>query len=426
MHLACGDSLYHGRQKQMMLDSDWTDESHYFQAEDNERLREILKEGTFHAVMANPPYITPKDKAANDVYRDLYKTCHKSYSLSVPFMERIFRLAAHSGGFTGQITSNSFMKREFGKKLVEEFFPTVDVTHVIDSSGAYIPGHGTPTVILYGRNRKPMASTVRCIACVKGEPGTPADPSVGLNWTALVDATIGIPHVSEYVSATDTPRESFATHPWSMGTPDALNSIEIISSRRMTLSSFVKAVGASIVTRLDDVFLLPTRTLDRKNLSAQFHREATVGEHIRDWVFEDTLHALWPYNSAANAAETDHSVDKWLWPWRRPLRERVAFGKTQIERGLKWFEYSMPFLERNKSKHIFAYADKATTHNHFVRVDGTLIQDSASVVVLKSDVDDDKAKSILGMLNSSTACFWLKQMSHNKGCLLYTSPSPRD
>ena len=44
------------------------------------------------------------------------------------------------------ITANSFMKREFGKKLIEEFFPRVDLTHVIDTSGAYIPGHGTPTV----------------------------------------------------------------------------------------------------------------------------------------------------------------------------------------------------------------------------------------------------------------------------------------
>ena len=54
------------------------------------------------------------------------------------------------------ITANSFMKREFGKKLIEEFFPTVDLTHVIDTSGAYIPGHGTPTVILFGRNRRPV------------------------------------------------------------------------------------------------------------------------------------------------------------------------------------------------------------------------------------------------------------------------------
>ena len=90
-------------------------------------------------MVANPPYITPKDRALNAAYRDRYSTCHMEYSLAVPFLERIVSLAVE-GGFTGQITANSFMKREFGKKLIEEFFPRVDLTHVIDTSGAYIPG----------------------------------------------------------------------------------------------------------------------------------------------------------------------------------------------------------------------------------------------------------------------------------------------
>jgi hypothetical protein len=75
------------------------------------------------------------------------------YSLGVPFTERFFELA-----LTGQRPSpcrlrrpdhaNSFMKREFGSKLIEQVLPRLDLTHVIDTSGAYIPGHGTPTVIL--------------------------------------------------------------------------------------------------------------------------------------------------------------------------------------------------------------------------------------------------------------------------------------
>ena len=77
------------------------------------------------------------------------------------------------------ITANSFMKREFGKKLIEEFFPTVDLTHVIDTSGAYIPGHGTPTVILFGRNRRPVGDEVRAVLGIRGEPTTPDDPAKG-------------------------------------------------------------------------------------------------------------------------------------------------------------------------------------------------------------------------------------------------------
>src|SRR5690606_39859098 len=105
----------------------------------------------FHAVVGNPPYITCKDKALRDRYRDMYVACHRSYGLHAPFTERFFDLAVPNGGFVGEIVANSFMKREFGKKLIEEVLSHVDVSHVVDISGAYIPGHSTPSVILFCR-----------------------------------------------------------------------------------------------------------------------------------------------------------------------------------------------------------------------------------------------------------------------------------
>ena len=109
-------------------------------------------------VVGNPPYITVKDKKLNELYRELYNACGGTYALSVPFAQRFFELAkrgetdGNGYGMVGQITANSFMKREFGTKLIEEYFAhKVELTEVIDTSGAYIPGHGTPTVILVGR-----------------------------------------------------------------------------------------------------------------------------------------------------------------------------------------------------------------------------------------------------------------------------------
>src|SRR6185312_1208275 len=87
----------------------------------------------------------------------------------------------------GLIVGNAFMKREFGKKLVEAFFPSVDLTHVIDTAGAYIPGHGIPTVILAGRNRLPASPVIRAAMGIEGEPSKPDDPSQGIVWRAIVD-----------------------------------------------------------------------------------------------------------------------------------------------------------------------------------------------------------------------------------------------
>src|SRR5207248_10843863 len=130
----------------------------------------------YHAVVGNPPYITCKDAALRETYRRLYpNSAAGKYALAAPFTERFFQLALdeHEGaGFIGLINANSFMKREFGKKLIEQAVPKLDLQRVIDTSGAYIPGHGTPTVLLSGRNRAPSGEPVRAVLGKRGEPET--------------------------------------------------------------------------------------------------------------------------------------------------------------------------------------------------------------------------------------------------------------
>lgn len=48
-----------------------------------------------------------------------------------------------------------------------------------------IPGHGTPTVILVGRNRAPVTGTIRVVLGIRGEPGRPENPARGLVWSAI-------------------------------------------------------------------------------------------------------------------------------------------------------------------------------------------------------------------------------------------------
>ena len=184
-------------------------------------------------MVGNPPYITVKDAALNAAYRARYSSCHRKYSLGVPFTQRFFELALsgdgkHPAGYVGMITANSFMKREFGKKLIEDILPRLDLTHVIDTSGAYIPGHGTPTVILFGRDRRPVGDTVRTVMGIKGEPATPADPAQGLVWRAIVDQVDVAGSESAFVSVADTPRATFAKHPWSIGGGGAADLKEMI------------------------------------------------------------------------------------------------------------------------------------------------------------------------------------------------------
>ena len=188
----------------------------------------ILEAGQYHVVVGNPPYITVKDKALNEAYRGgTTAPATASTRCAVPFMELFFKLAIRgtadaASGFVGQITSNSFMKREFGSKIIESLLSgadplnPVDLLDVIDTSGAYIPGHGTPTVILVGRRRRPVAPTVRAVLGVRGEPGQPNDPAKGLVWTEIVDHIEEPGFDGEYVTIKDLHRTVLKTHPWSL------------------------------------------------------------------------------------------------------------------------------------------------------------------------------------------------------------------
>jgi hypothetical protein len=154
-----------------------------FALEDEKAAREVLFRH-YAAVVGNPPYITVKDAAIREVYRKMYVSAAGKYALSVPFCERLFQLA-RPRGYTGQIIANSFMKREFGKLLIEQYLPTVNLELIINTSGAYIPGHGTPTVVVFGTQEPPQGNDVLTVLANRGEPSTPEDASKGEVWASI-------------------------------------------------------------------------------------------------------------------------------------------------------------------------------------------------------------------------------------------------
>lgn len=420
-HLAIGDSLLGGQSPKAKLDMD--DGEHFaYQAEDLQEHANILAPGQYHVVVANPPYIQPPDARLRDTYRALYSTCHGKYALSVPFMELLFRLAkqpdaAGGAGLVGQITSNSFMKREFGKKLVEQFLsgnytgvtrPSyVDLGHIIDTSGAYIPGHGTPTVILVGRPRKPQSDNVRAVLGVRGEPGQPAVPAQGLVWTDITAHYDEPGYDGAYVTVAEMPRETFARFPWSLSGGGAAElKARVENSASIRLGDRISEVGVVAVLGEESPFEVP----------ASFGGPTTglvLGDAVRDWNL-DALSRFWPYSPSLTPS-VEAGESHWLWPYRAHLRSVVFFGKTPAERGLEWYQYAFLATSKIQTPLSITFAFVAT-HNHFV-LDrgGKIFKQSSPVIKLPLDATEEDHFDLLGVLNSSTACFWLKQVSHDKG-----------
>lgn len=388
----------------------------------------MLKKGSYHVVIGNPPYITVKDKAENEKYRDLFKTCSGQYALSVPFAQLFFELAMlpddagslRRGGFVGQITANSFMKREFGKKLIEKFFATdVDLTHIVDTSGAYIPGHGTPTVILVGRNRTALRDgVIRAVLGVRGEPTQPDIPADGLVWQAIVSQVRRAGSGSEWVTVEDARRERFTSYPWSIsggGSGELTAAIEKDAER---LTSRAASVGRTTASGADDVFLLPDKRTAVRLGEIEYTRRLVIGETVRDYAISAECFIRNPYMDSSNSKPLSNQsslILHGLWPYRTLLSARQIFGTKIEENGYPWYVHLENYSSKLSVQPGLTFAFVAT-HNQFaLDREGRLFNRTAPVIKLAAEASEDDHLALLGVLNSSTACFWLKQVCHSKG-----------
>ncbi len=430
IHIAVGDSLLHGDPPGRLPGMHTPDEeealvaAHGYEAEDVEAVRKLLRRG-WHAVVGNPPYVTVKDPAMNAAYRLRFESCSGKYSLGVPFTERFWQLARFDGqperaGYVGMITANSFMKREMGKKLIEKWFPANDITHVVDTSGAYIPGHGTPTVILLGRNRSPVRSTVRAVMGIRGEPTRPANPEKGLVWSSIVDLVDEPGSQSEYVSVVDLDRARLGTHPWSIGGGGAAELKGLLDQGGPAMVAIADEVGVVAVLGEDQPFLRP-RLQDwlRAGVPTEALSALVTGDGVRDWSVHSSESLAFPYGPDIEYVSHPR-LDLAMWPWRSTLERYVFFGKVRTERGLAWNEYGALMKQKLRTPLSIAFAFVAT-HNHFV-LDrgGKVFNRSAPVIKLPAGTDEARHLDLLGVLNSSIACFWMKQVFHNKGASVDT------
>jgi len=304
--------------------------------------------------------------------------------------------------------------------VTDEGFPIDDqaeLTEIIDTSGAYIPGHGTPTVIIVGRNRmvSPRYSEpIRTVLGIRGEPSQPLDPSTGKVWRAIVDQIDKPDSESEWISSIDTDRERLANHPWSLSGGGAADLMATLDGTPRRLSDLLEAIGRTTHTGLDDAFYLPFYSVRTRSLQCSVV-PVVLGEDVRDYSLTTSIDAMFPYDELGASRMLSEPEAHFFWERRAILERRVDFGQTPGERGLRWFDHSMFFPERYRVPLSIAFADIAT-HNHFV-LDrgGKVFNRTAPVVKLPEGATGDDHLWLLGVLNSSTACFWLKQVCFPKG-----------
>jgi Domain of unknown function (DUF7008)/Eco57I restriction-modification methylase len=425
-HLAVGDSLIHGPDTGTL--QGFEDRTAFmpftYTTEDSALLLTLLEEGRYDVVVGNPPYITVKDKALNKIYRKKYAdVCKGTYALTVPFMKQFFALAKDGDrpGWVGQITSNSFMKREFGAPLIERFLANVDLRYIIDSEGAWIPGHnmnGTPTVILIALHRPPMTPSVRAVLSKGKRETREHSDGKGPYWSAIVEH-IDDDWDDDWITVADVDRSLLATHPWFLAGGGAIELIATVeSSAARKLGTVISGkVGFASFPGADDAFLAKRQSLCRYGVPQELARPVITGDVVRDWHVDDGAWAFTPYDEKAQLVPLEkRGWGRRQWPMRTILGAITGFeGQTRADAKDPWWGWYRWVPSRYVTPLSIAYAEVAT-HNHFaLDRGGKVFNQTAPVIKLPKTTAERDHLALLGVLNSSTACFWLRMMSKPKG-----------
>ena len=367
--------------------------------------------GSYAVVLCTPPYVTCKDRRRRDLYRRYFVSAGGFYSLAAPFIERCFSLADRDG-MVGVLAPSSFYKREYGKKLIEDVLTGVEFTRVIDMTGAYVPGFATPTLILVAGNRRPDSEAPGSVRMVLGksvEPHKPVHAEQGRVWSSIRDHHDELGYQDRYISVEERPREVLRRHPWILiaGEPPELRQAFESSS---SLDRMVESIRFGGFSGLDDVFLLKPGVAERHGLERHVICPIVTGAAIGDWVATAHVEALIPQTPDGELLPLEDEA-RWvdfLWPYRARLERRVTIPEQRP--GAWWTWQNPPRLEAGPG----IVGRSIASWPQFARAPGCPGNRHLLIIRLQESASEDQLFALLGYLDSSAACFWLKQRAFSK------------
>ena len=138
------------------------------------------------------------------------------------------------------------------------------------------------------------------------------------------------------------------------------------------------------------------------------------GASVREWQISPESIAIFPYSQDGRLPSASMNALKHFWRFRVHLGNRKSLSGTQEDRGLPWFTYSDFHADRWAAEYRISFAF-VVTHNHFaLDRGGKVCNRSAPIIKLLDGATENDHLALLGVLNSSTTCFWLKQVSQAK------------
>jgi hypothetical protein len=375
--------------------------------------------GGFDLILGNPPFVTARNPAKRELYRERWAgVCHKKYLLVAPFFAASFGLLRPKGEL-GFIVSNAFAKREFGRPLIEKFFPAITLQKIIDCSGLMFPGHGTPTFIVFGApDKADDKSRILVAASLPGGGDLRTPPEESPLWHTLAREHENPGYSDSRVAISSRDRGEFARWPWNLdaGPEPTKRAIEVSANGK--LRDFLGAdIGFMFVLGRNDIFIVPSDLLRRFQIGAKSVRRIHPGEEIRDYHLRGTEYVIFPYDPATlrlTEFAPKSAERRYFRMFEETLSDRPTFSGTFADAGRIPYQFHQLPIERAKNPKSIAFPEIAT-HAHFVfDPDGCAFNQKGPLIKLPSSASSQEHYLLGSVLNSSAALFWLKQICFSK------------
>ena len=203
---------------------------------------------------------------------------------------------------------------------------------MIDTSGVFIPGHGTPTVVLLGRNQRPRADSSQSNRGAPRGTGSSARPGYGHVWRSILGRIAQVPHEDDWTQRLEINRSVLSSFPWSLAGSDN-NGILGQMDSDVRLGDRVARIGYFANTGSDDLFTAPAAVFRRMRVETEPLIPVITGSEVRDWTARSEAEgALFPGTGQRPDSRKFPRHLRRLWPYRTVLGHRRSYsGRSYFE-----------------------------------------------------------------------------------------------
>lgn len=336
-----------------------------FQANDDDfmweaEFPEVFCEGGFDIVIGNPPYVDQRHiRSLKPILRKQFPDVYTGTAdLYVYFYRRGFELL-RSAGILTYISSNTFLRVEFSKKLREYFIENIQLHRLLDFGSVQVFKATVDTCIFLGENTIPNSENF-LVATFRNK----AD----------------IPRLSEAFEELAFPMKilNFSADGWSLTSPETLNLLNRLQQTGTPLGEYVNGnFYRGLTTGCNDAFVI-SDAVRHQLISEDPNAEKLIKPLLRGralkngkWklnlvneyiiVIASSANNEWPWSNATNDSEAESifsdtypSIFQHLISYRDKLLTRDDIGKYYWE--LRSCAY---YAEFEKPKIIYPHFAKS-------------------------------------------------------------------